>query len=374
MDFQSLCFKLKEIYNLYKNDEQLLNKLINHINNDLPNLLNNTKKINKERINRKLMLTEAHNDFVSAFLKNYENIYFFNPTTEIFFKYNNDNYLNIKEDDIIYNILSTISLENNIYGVKNDLKQQLIPWKYKIKTSILKNIRDNNLFDSIPSVETINSVISLFYPLIFNNENEVKYFLTILGDNILKKSLTNIYITSSHIKNILRILENCGGKYFGHIPIQNSFRYKYHGHNYDDSRLISVKNFKFNDEINELYSKNILNIYGVACHHSKLYENADNFVNKIDDINLLKHSFFLRNNSQTEIINIFINEKIENTRDSTINMKNMIYLWKCFLREKNIPNIIFSSNLKKILRETLNFKEDEEIFIDYTSPCLPKVF
>ena len=53
MSFESLSIKLKELYDLYENDDIILNKLIQAINTDLPNSLINTKKIYNDRINRK---------------------------------------------------------------------------------------------------------------------------------------------------------------------------------------------------------------------------------------------------------------------------------------------------------------------------------
>ena len=352
MEFQSLCFKLKEIYNVYQNDEIILNKLSNYINNDLPILLDNTKRTNLERSNRKLLLTSAHNDFVKTFLIKHQNLYFYNNTTEIFFIYSNDIISNVKEDKIIYDILSAISETNNNSDEKNDLKQQLIPWKYKIKASILKNVKDRNIFDCKPSDNTISMVLSLFQNHsnpIFSSENQTKYFLIILGDHILKKHNSNIYISSFHLKPMIRFLENYGGKYFGHIPVQNSFRYKYYGHKHQDIRLVPINNFKLTEELTDKLGKNILNIFCVACRLSSIFNSSDEYVKEMKDINLLKYSFFLKNNSPDEIVTIFINEKIEQTSDCTINIKNMIFLWKCFLRERKLPNIIFIATLKKIL-------------------------
>ena len=373
MTIELLHLKIKELYELYENDEHLLQKLINFINVDLPNNLINIRKLNQERINRKLLLTEAHNEFVNNFINVHKNIYFYCTTTEIFFKYDNNNYYSIKEDDIIHSILSTISLQNNFSNEKNNLEQQLIPWKYKIKISIIKQIRDNSIFLSLPESKTIQKIISLFYPAIFNTKNEAKYFLTILGDNIFRKSNNIIHLTQSLIKPILRILENFGGKYFGHIPLQNSFRYKYHDHNYQDCRLLRTKNFLFNEELSDLFSKHIIDIFVICCHYSKRYNSADEFLLKHADIELSNYSLFLKNNNSSEIIKIFINSKIEKSLDSIISFKNIIYLWKCFLDERNIPNIIFCSNLKRLLRENLEYNENEDTFCGYTSPGLPFV-
>ena len=370
MNIENLNIKIRELYDLYKNDEIILNKINHYINYELPNILIHNKKLLKDRENRKILLTEAHNDFVKKFIT--QNMYFFCSTSEIFFKYDNINYSIIREDDIIHNILSMISQQNNIVHEKNNLEALLIPWKYKIKTSIIKQIKDHSPFISIPESTTIQNTINLFYPSIFYSKMETKYFFTILGDNILKKHNNNIYLISQNIRHFLRILENSGGKYFGHIPLQSAFRYKYHDHNYNDCRLLEIKTISQENEINIIY--NIPNLFIICCYYSNRYVSADNFLENCQNSDFYNHTLFLKQNSASQIIDLFIKSKIQTSQNSIISMKNMLYLWKCFLNEKNIPNIIFSANLKKLLREKLEFNENEETFTGYTSPSIPFVF
>ena len=217
MNVENINNKISDLTTLYKNDENILLKLEHYICYELPNILAQSKKQIKEREIRKSLLTEAHDEFVKNFIR--QNIYFYSSTSEIFFKYENNNYNIIREDDIIYNILSAISSQNTILSDKKNLESVLIPWKYKIKTSIIKQIKDISPFTSTPNFTTIQNMIKLFHNSIFNSIIEVEYFFTIIGDCILKKHSSNIYLVSSNIKNLLRIIENIGGKYFGHIPI-----------------------------------------------------------------------------------------------------------------------------------------------------------
>ena len=68
----------------------------------------------------------------------------------------------------------------------NDDKN-ITPWKFKTKISIMKDIKDKLLFNAIPESETMQYVINNLYPSVFNSKDEVKYFLIIIGDYILKK-------------------------------------------------------------------------------------------------------------------------------------------------------------------------------------------
>ena len=212
----NLKHTVEKLYEKYENDEYILNKLVQYINCDLSESLINAKNLQISRETRKQQLTEGHNKFVNEFVC--QNKYFYCSTTEVFFKYNSENYNIIKEDNIIHDVLSTISARDNDNQLKN-FEERLLPWKFKIKISIIKQIREKSLFTSIPESNTIQNVINLFCEILFANKFAVKHFLTILGDNILKKQTNNIYIISSTAKTLLRLLENLGGNYFGHIPL-----------------------------------------------------------------------------------------------------------------------------------------------------------
>ena len=61
-------------------------------------------------------------------------------------------------------------------------------WKHKTKLNIIKQIRERSLFTCIPETDTIQDILYNLYPAIFTSKNCAKYFLTIIGDNILKKN------------------------------------------------------------------------------------------------------------------------------------------------------------------------------------------
>ena len=348
--------KIDELYKIYENDEYMKNKMTNIIMNELPNMLLNVQKTFEDREARKIYLQEAHDLFVCQYINN--NKYFYNSTSEIFFNYDEVQYCSIKEDDIIYNILS--KLRN---------KTELMPWKYKIKTSIIKNIKEIPILNSLPESQTIQNVQNLLMK-IFQTKNESKYFLTIIGDIVLKKNDKNINIISNSCKSILRIIENIGSQYFGHISILHQFKFKYHDHNYNDCRILVTNN---NDELDDLIFKNIIDIIVVACYYSNRYTSADCFLETLNDNILLDRILFLKNNSQESIIDKFINSKIQQSENSNISIKNMLYLWKLYLEELKLPYIIPLSNLKNLLKSKIKYDPESENFIDCTSNKIPFV-
>jgi hypothetical protein len=363
---------IKSTYSKYQDNETIIEKINNYIK-DLPDTIHNYYQNNNLKLERKNLLLEGQDKFISDIIN--QKIYFYSPNSELFFSYNKKNYNLLKEDDLIFNILNKLNYRSNSYNNKY-FEEQLLPWKFKIKTTLIKKIKEQDIRNSIPDSETIQNVINIFLYNFFDNKNLCKYFLTIIGDLFLKKIDNNIYIINSSSKFLLRIIDNLISKYFTHNSLVNNFKYKYHEHIFENCRLIHYSN---NDKINdfenkyyELIKNNIINIYVVACYLSKRYNNSDNFLLSIQD-NIIDNILYLKNNNVNNIINNFINSKIEVCQYQNISFKNMLYLWKSYINSINIPNIVFQNNFKNLLINKLNYDESNDYFINYTSNQLPFV-
>ena len=138
------------LYNNYTNLPNVQQKLIHHIMDALPTILENTVQQCKQREERKKSLEEKSDEFIEEFLA--KTRYFYNSGTELFFIYSDDKtYEVIKEDNIQHSILTTITASH----------KDLLPWKYKIKIQIIKRIRENNnILKSIPESETIQNIVN----------------------------------------------------------------------------------------------------------------------------------------------------------------------------------------------------------------------
>tara|TARA_B100000925_G_scaffold278368_1_gene247128 strand:- start:2354 stop:3865 length:1512 start_codon:yes stop_codon:yes gene_type:complete len=355
---------INELYTKYQDNEYVLSKLTNWIQIHLPKKLEleNTRKI--ERNERKKHLMESQEQFTRKFLK--KHLYFYIPYTEMFFTYDKSNYSTLREDDINHKILSSIS------SIKGDLMQ----WKWKIKTNINKTIRNNLLFNALPESITIQNVISNLYPLLFKNKDEAKYFITLIGDSITKtqnnfNDLT--FIISYKAKNFLREIGQLIWIYTG-VNILNHIKFKYHDQKYDTIRLLNINE---NVELQSTWSSvkdNIINLIVVACFYSNRYKGSENFViNECDDVTR-NHILFLKNNQLDEIVNKFADIYIEECDESyNIPWKNMLFLWKLFLEDNELPNIVFTNNLKIILTNKFTYNEPYERFSGITSRQLPFV-
>ena len=354
------------LFHKYKNNHYIIHKIANNIQNIDNNIIKVLKEL-EEKTKRREKFNEDKDNFVNNFLQSHN--YSYCQNTELFFKYDGNHYSIYDEDNIHHEILKSIT--NG---------QILMPVKHKIKSIIFKHIKDTLPMKYIPESGTIQYVINHLYPM-FNDKDSIKYFLTIIGDNILKKNENLIYIISPNFKNICNEILNQGYNLLGMHHLFNAIKYKYYDHNYSDCRLIMTASSKSNS-INTIYKynlldkqfyKNILDFICVACHYSNRYVNADQFLLNCDNEKLKEHALFLKNNNIDKITDDFIGVSLEKCNGTTIKWKNMLYLWKLYLDKKNIPNIVFNSKLKSILSLKVKFNEDNDEFLNVTSIQLPIV-
>ena len=219
---------LKGLLIKYKDDEYMTQRIYNHIVNYLPNTLDNEMKNHEKRIIRNNYLTNEQQLFIQVFLS--KNKYFYLPNNNFFYEYDGEKYLIVKEDDVIHKLLSSISKD-----------RVLLQWKYKTKSNIIKQIKDRSLFSSIPETDTIQKVLNVLYPSFFPSKNFAKYFLTIIGDNILKKNSNLIFLVSQKMKQFLNELDNVAILSIGNSNTTSNFMSKYHeNHTYENCRLIKI--------------------------------------------------------------------------------------------------------------------------------------
>ena len=353
---------INELNIKYKNNPYMLNRLETHLLN-LPNMLEQENKRYDERVSRFNELTLEKDNFHKVFLSKHQ--YFYMPYNNIYYEYDGKTYKIVKDDDIHHNLLSTITDEG-----------KLIQWKHKTKQKIIKHIKERSLLKSTPETYTIQNVLG-FLQTIFQTKSEAKYFLTVIGDCILKKNTDNLlYFVSSNAKKLITMIDSICYVTTGN-SIMNNFITKYH-----ESHKISLyRLIKINDATNSFSQeivKDVLNNIGidllcVASHYSERYTNADNYLKaKTYDI----YAQYFVHNSVEKIIEDFINQCIETVNsESNITWKNMHYIWKLYLTSVNIPNMIYSNQLQILLLGRLeNTNENGVInFNHVTSKYLPNV-
>jgi hypothetical protein len=351
---------IKSLIEKYKDNEYMTQRIYNHIVNYLPNTLDNEDKNHEKRIIRNNFLTNEQQIFIQVFLS--KNKYFYLQNNNFFYEYDGEKYLIVKEDDVIHKLLSTIS---------ND--RVLLQWKHKTKLNIIKQIKERSLFSSIPETDTIQNVLNVLYPAIFSSKNAAKYFLTIIGDNILKKNSHIIFLVSPKMKQILNELDNVALSSIGNNNTANNFMTKYHeNHSYENCRLIKI-NENFSNEVwRELLKKIGLDLLCVAAHYSKRYESADHFIENKSDEELKAYTYYLKHSCPNNIVVEFCNKYIiDSNSECKMEWKNLHFVWKQFLSNCNLPNVIYSNSLKNILKEKYTYVDETDSFMGITSKYLP---
>uniref|UniRef100_A0A6C0EZB2 Uncharacterized protein n=1 Tax=viral metagenome TaxID=1070528 RepID=A0A6C0EZB2_9ZZZZ len=387
---QTYFNKIQELFQKYENDSYMAQRLHFHVTSILPSTLENESKNHEKRVLRNHFLTNEQQVFIQVFLS--KNQYFYLPNNNCFYQYNGQKYSAVREDDIQYQLLSSIS---------ND--RTLMQWKYKTKINIIKQIKDRHLFSEKfkPETDTIQHILKLLCSTLFTTKNQVKYFLTIIGDNILKKSSNLIFLTKPKTKKTIVELENIAYITIGIQNITHNLVTKYHeNYNYENCRLLKIRDNIDADIWKDILRQNGLDLLCVAAHYSNRYGSSENFMNHNTDESLNNYTLYLKNNNINSIVDNFCKNSIDNvvstnTIDNdtsitptlipaptpapttpskfSINWKNMHYMWKQYISANSLPNMMYSSALKILLTERLQYDSAADTFYNVTSKYLPVV-
>ena len=375
---------VEKLVTKYDENEYAKQRLSYHISN-LEQLIDTETKTHYQRIDRAARLANEQSVFVKVFLS--KNRYYYLQDTHIgcFYEYDGLHYRVVKEDDIQHNILTMIS--------KDDTLQD---WKYKTKNTILKQIKETSLFTTTPESSTIQGVLKRLSTLVFNNKREnAKHFLTVLGDNIMKKQKDIIYYVSGKSKQFFSVLEQNAYLTIGQANITRNF-IKYHeSHSYSKCRLLNLDMNDTQYDVNEETSNDIpsilqkqltldkvLDLVCVACHYSNRFGNADEFLTKNASDELRNYVLYLKDNTKENVVEEFCKEMLhesdnQNNSQSKSNIvlkwSDMHYLWKVYMSSKNLPNMMYISNVKDILLKKYQYSELTDSFINVTSKHIPRI-
>ena len=346
----------------FEGNDYMLQRIHNNIVNYLPITLEYELKNHEKRVTRNNFLTKEQQLFIQVFLS--QNHFYYLPNNNYFYEYNGVNYTIVKEDDIIHKLLTNISRD-----------RVLLDWKHRTKFNIVKQIREKSLFTTIPESNTIQSVLNVLYPHIFTTKNQAKYFLTVLGDNILRKNANLIFLVSPKIKNILNEIDSISYITIGFTNITNNFMTKYHeNHSYESCRLIQINESSSVEMWKETLKKKGLDLICVASHYSNRYESSDNFIDTKADEDFKNYAYYLKNMTQQEVVDKFATryfQPVVGDNKSQIGWKHVHFMWKQYLSSLSLPNMIYSYTLKNILKGMYAFDEASDTFNNIISKYLP---
>ena len=338
-DLETECIDtVKKLFEQYPN-ANMKQKIHHYIKNILPGTCENACQQRKEREERKNTLEEKTDEFIEEFLA--KTRFFYYSPTDLFFTYSDEKmYEVVKEDNIQHLILTTITSKF----------PELMPWKYKIKIQLMKRIRENSVLKSIPESETIQDTIQLLVPSLFSTKDSAKYFLTVIGDILHKKKSYYYFIHSKTLTPLFKELSQECYKFFG-INLLNHFKFKYYEHSSEDCRLIQMREISpCSTLFNFIDLDRMINLFCVASHYSTRYVCGDSYLeNYCNDYSVINYALYLKNSKSIEILKQFINATTEECSGYHISWKNMLYLWKVFIEDENIPSVFFNHSLKQML-------------------------
>jgi hypothetical protein len=352
--------KIQDLFHKYESHPYMLQRLCYHITDILPTTLETELRNHEKRAERTAYLTNEQKIFIQIFLSKHP--YYYLPSTNCFYEYNGKTYTSVTEDDIQYQLLSAISKDRT-----------LMQWKHKTKINIIKQIKERHLFKSIPETETIQTIINILCPLLFSTKSQVKYFLTIIGDSILKKPNDLLFLTKPKTKKILQEIDAICYMITNQANITNNFVTKFNeSYDFQNCRLIQM-----NDSIScDIFNKYALDFLCVAAHYSARYQSSDMYLQQSSE-ELTNYTLYLKYNTQQTILDSFCNYSIESTQPNdkqfVISWKNMHFIWKLFISKHSLPSVIYVNSFKKLLRERYEYNETTDSFLHVTSKYLPFV-
>lgn len=336
---------IKDLFVTYKDNDYVINKLKEKIENLLPIEVlawkyESEKKKNKSKINK----------FISQFFSNKS--YYYSKKQNLFIEYDGKDYKEISEDNLLFRILEKISAIKELQEKKQD-----------IKNMIMEKIKKNNFNHSIPESITIQTIINYLHPVIFKTRVETKYFLCILGDNILKKNKNEItYLISDRSSKFITHIGDCYKDYFKDKSIISSFLkvFKYKNKN----RLLDFNLNVENEFCWKFFIDNfILNLVAVAQHYSIRYANSEKYLKTRIENNekiLLLDNDGDEHDLNLKLITYFYDKSIDQDIKSFITVDELYFLWRTFMNKENIP-FIFTKDT--IINKLLIYFQSNGIFV-----------
>ena len=279
---------------------------------------------------------------------------YYNQTSDLFVYYLQNQYSILTENDILHLIWKHL----NKYAIHTSLKQQ-------IKQKIMRTIKDHSIYNTIPNSVTLQEVLSFLHPLLFPTKNGSKYFMTTLGDILLKK--TNLYyFLDPSMKPFIQRLQKVVSVYFFTTQLA-PFKFKYCDHPHNLSRMIKTN--PINMDYLKCEEPLYLNLICCSIHYSNRYTNGDLFLEDVLNHSLKQEVLWIKETNKEEVLQEFVRTYFCPS-DSVIHEKDVNFLWKLFIREKN-PINIFPKNIQEDLSRIVPYQSP--YFLNLSSMRMPYV-
>ena len=309
------------------------------------------------------LLQERDNDKVYQEVINFffsNNSYYYNPTTNMYIEYT-DQYRFISENEMIHIILQFLTKYHE-NAIDFSLKQ-------RIKNKIIKKIKEKHIHQNIPESNTLQDIINFLHPNFFAHKNYAKYFMITLGDIIMKKT-DLLYFLPIHIKpflkNINRVISLC----FHNMNIFSHYKFQYYEQDPVKSRVISFN--KMNLQHITISETFYINLICVSLHYSNRHSSGDLFLNDLGSQSIAQLAYWIRDTPREQIIDDFIKTYICIKEGTKIHERDMLFLWKEYLKSLNKINV-FQRNSDFYTFISKSIPSMDSHYLNCTSMFLPYV-
>jgi hypothetical protein len=301
---------------------------------------------------------KVYQDIINLFFSN--NSFYYNPTTNMYIEYT-DQYKFISENEMIHFILQFLT-KSHEYAIDFSLKQ-------RIKNKIIKKIKEKHIYQNIPESNTLQEILNFLHPNFFNHKNYAKYFMITLGDIIMKKTEL-VYFLPLHMKAFLKNINRAISLYFHNMTIFNHFKFQYYDHDPIKTRVITFN--KMNLQHITISDTFYINLICVSMHYSNRYTSGDSFLNDTGSQTIAQQAYWIRDTPREQIISEFVESYICMKEGSKIHEKDMMFLWKEYLKNLNKINVFQrNSDFYTLISKKLTLVDSH--YINCTSMFLPYV-
>lgn len=381
----------------YRKNPYMLPRLVKHVNLTLPDLMEQMRLQREQTLAKQVERKHTRKYFVATFLNHYA--FYYAPITRIFVWYEeqSNEFLTKSEDEVMVMILDAVVKVPALTGIKYAICQQIIRF-------IISN---RTIFQMIPDREAIQYALQTLSPAVFTSRVMAKYFLTILGDSMMRKDCSKqvFHMVPSGFLDFVQYL-HCVSVDFTGVSSCRSFRCKNRAYDFAQLRVLTAgihADFLVtasspttataaSTSLSERFDKASLHWIMVACHYSNRFESSDHFLHTVlaeEAAPVRDQVLFFTQRSPESLVESFVGEYLivcgNNDDDgvaaapaaSSLTWRNMLYLWKEYLRSHQIPSLIAHNRVHELLCAfpTLSalYSEVNDQFVGVTSRFLPRV-
>ena len=340
----SLCSQsISVLTSRYKDNKYALARILKHCLYTLPNTIDNQVAEKDVRDERRATLTMLGETYVSEFLNNEVQYYYF-ANSNTYVEYDGISFSVTSEDSISQKVLQTLSGDH-----------PLAAWKRKIKANVLHQIKERGTSNVIPSSETIQIVLKSLYPLVFETRDEAKYFLTIIGDCLAKKNTHLCYSLPARARGFIEYIIHNLVVYTGFVTMNLASSIKY-DYLHSDSDVSNCRVLAVNGSGQQLeYNRtNPLDLLFVAKYYSNRYDNAEIFLSHLPSSSKAQHALVLQQlGDLASIMSWFLDNTVEYTSstDDSVSGYSLGFAWKRFCQKRKIPVLVRPDELMSTIAD-----------------------